>query len=288
MKFWITGSQGLLGQTLKSLAYLSTNRAEANIADLSCLRAIVKKHPGITHIVNCAAQSLVDAAEIHREEAFLANAVGPANLASIATEIQARFIHISTDYVFAGDGKIPLKETDPTEPCNYYGYTKLEGERKVQTIMPSACILRTSWIFGMGGKNFVAKLLRLFQEKETIELTNDQWGRPTYAPDLANVIWQLRNTSGLYQFANQLPVTKYEFGLAMKEEALSLGIPLKVKNILPVSSSQFPSLVKRPIYSVFDTTKIEQELNITIRCWKDALREFLCNVSNNALSTPCS
>ena len=285
MKLWITGANGLLGSALAKKAYLTTSHQEADISNLETLRSIIKKHPDITHIVNCAAQSAVDIAETHKEDTFKANAIGPENLAIIATEINARLIHISTDYVFSGEGRVPLKETDPTNPCNYYGDTKLEGEWRVQKIMPSACILRTSWIFGKGGKNFVANLFRLFQEKTTVELTCDQWGRPTYAPDLVSVIYQLLNASGLYQFANQGPTNKYEFGLALREEALALGIPLKVENIIPVSSSKFASMAQRPVYSVFDTTKIEQELNISIRFWRDALREFLCSI--NAPSPLC-
>lgn len=278
MKLWVTGANGLLGKILAEKADIATTHQDANIANKPALLSIVNKHPGITHIVNCAAQSVVDTAELEPKQTFSANAIGPENLAMIAQDINARFIHISTDYVFSGERRVPLKETDPTAPCNYYGHSKLEGELKVQKAMPSACILRTSWIFGVGGKNFVAKLLKLLQENETVELTSDQWGRPTYAPDLANIIYQLLNISGLYQFANQGAVSKYEFGLAMQQEAIRLGIPLKVKNIIPVSSSQFPSLAKRPSYSVFDTTKIEQTLNISIRSWREALREFLCNI----------
>lgn len=279
MKLWITGAKGLLGSELAKKAYLATNHRDADITDLSALFSLVKKHPGITHIVNCAAQSVVDTAETLREETFQINAIGPENLALVATEIKARLVHISTDYVFEGNGLIPLKETDPTGPCNYYGLTKLEGEKRVHKVMPSACILRTSWIFGNGGKNFVAKLLRLFETKETVQLTSDQWGRSTYAPDLAAVIHRLLNHSGIYQFANQGAVTRYEFGLAMQKEALKLGLPLKVKNIVAVPSSTFSMLAKRPVYSVFDTTKIEKELNLTIRPWENALKEFLCNLN---------
>lgn len=283
MKLWIPGAGGLLGSALAKKGDLATQRAEADITNLDSLLAFVKHHPGITHIVNCAAQSVVDTAETQREETFRINAIGPENLALIATKIGARFIHISTDYVFGGAQRSPLKETDPTDPCNYYGFTKLEGEKRVQKAMPSACILRTSWIFGRGGKNFVAKLLRLFEEKETVQLTSDQWGRPTYAPDLADVIRRLFNHSGIYQFANQGAVSKYEFGLAMRHEALQLGLPLKVKQILPTPSSTFPLLAERPVYSAFDTAKIEKELNLVIRPWKEALKEFLCSCSAPSL-----
>jgi dTDP-4-dehydrorhamnose reductase len=278
MKVWITGANGLLGQALAAKGHLATSRSEADIASLSSLLQFAEKHPGITHIVNCAAQSLVDSAETLRKETFLANAIGPQNLAYIARRIGARLIHISTDYVFGGEGRTPLKETDPTAPCNYYGQTKLEGEWGIENIMASACILRVSWLFGAGGKNFAARLLELLQKNEVVQLTHDQWGRPTYVPDLVQTIDRLLNRSGLYQFANQGAATRYEFGTALREEALELGIPLKVKELIPVPSSTFASLAKRPAYSVFDTTKIEQELHLSIRPWRATLKEYLCNL----------
>lgn len=279
MRLWITGANGLLGSALKQKGDLATGRAEADIGDLDALRAFASEHRGITHIVNCAAFSLVDLSETERETALRVNALGPENLAVLAKEIGARLVHISTDYVFKGDLHRPLNEKDATAPCNYYGFTKLEGERRVARMLPSACIIRTSWIFGQGGKNFVAKLLELLQEKEEIRLTDDHWNCPTYAPDLADAILQMLDVPGLYQFANGGAATKYEFGLAMKEEAEAAGFPLTIKRIVPVPGSTFPSLAKRPVYSVFDTAKIEKKLKAPIRPWREALRDYLNLVS---------
>jgi len=280
MKLWITGSKGLLGSTLLSkISALGTTRTEVDIADLNALRVFTKKHSGITHIVNCAAFSLVDLAETNKEEAYQANAVGPENLARIAKEMGAHLVHISTDYVFPGNLHRPLKEDDLIAPCNYYGQTKWEGEQRVLEVLPSACVLRTSWIFGGGGKNFVAKILHLMLSQNEIRLTNDQWGRPTYAPDLADAILKLLGRRGIYHFANAGVATKYEFGVGLREEALRLNFPVVTKSIVSVPGSAFPSPCQRPVYSAFDTSKIENELNIQIRPYREALQDYLCQQS---------
>jgi len=278
MKLWVIGSRGLLGSALIAAAKIpciGSSHREADISDLNSLRAFAKRDRGITHIVNCAAYSLVDLSETHREEAYLSNAIGPENLSILAKEIGAHLIHISTDYVFPGDLHRPLTEQDPVGPLNYYGKTKLEGEQRVLKAMPSACVVRVSWLFGPGGKNFVSKMLQLLQEQKEIRLTNDQWGRPTYAPDFAQVLLQMLGRSGLYQFANSGVASKYDFGLAMYRQALELGFPVVAEAIQSVPGSTFPSPCKRPVYSAFDTSKIERELNITARHWELALREFM-------------
>jgi dTDP-4-dehydrorhamnose reductase len=273
---WIPGANGLLGRNLvrkvQNTHFVATGR-EVDISDLKRVREFVRENQGITHIVNCAAYSMVDAAEKERDEAFKTNAIGPEHLATAAGEIGAKLIHISTDYVFSGAVKKPQGENDPVAPCNYYGETKLEGERRA--LAKGACVIRTSGIFGTGGgKNFVAKLLQMLQTEKVIRLTDDQWGRFTYAPDLAGAILQMLDSNGLFQYANQGILTKYEFGIAMREEAILLGFPVVTESILPVPGSTFPSPCKRPTYSAFDTTKIEQQ--ITIRHWRSALRDFLC------------
>jgi dTDP-4-dehydrorhamnose reductase len=247
--FWITGSRGLLGSALsaKCKSPLTTGR-ELDISDRPAVFAFVKNNPGITHIINCAAFSQVDAAESCREEAYKANALGPENLALAAKEIGAKLIHISTDYVFSGRVHRPLSEDDPPDPSSYYGKTKLEGEKKA--LEHSACVIRTSWIFGSGGKNFVSKLLKMIQLQKEIRLTDDQYGRFTYAPDLADAI------------------------LLMLEEASLLGFPIVAESIVPVPQSFFQAPCERPAYSALDTTKIEAFM--PIRHWRNPLKDFLC------------
>jgi len=273
--FWIVGASGLLGSTLclhkEALGNHIATGHEIDISKKDIVFSFAKERPGITHIMNAAAFSLVDAAETEKDQAFLANVRGPENLSLLAKEIGAKLIHISTDYVFPGTIHRPLSETDVTAPCNYYGKTKLEGEMRLSS---QDLILRTSWIFGGGGKNFVAKLFKMLMSQKEIQLTDDQWGRPTYAPDLADAIFQMLDQSGLYHFANRGVATKYEFGVAMKEMALELGFPVITEHLRKVSTSSFSSLCTRPVYSAFDTTKIEKQLQI--RHWHAAMRDFLC------------
>jgi dTDP-4-dehydrorhamnose reductase len=305
---WITGGYGLLGSALytkcKAAIQNPKNRSdfreplskckagpqqtscflgskfsevirtgrEVDISNRESVRAFVKEHPNIRYIVNCAAFCIVDAAELQKEDAFKTNAIGPENLSLIAEQIGAKFIHISTDYVFAGDRSLPWTELDPTVPCNYYGESKLEGEKRI--LDPSTLIIRTSWIFGSRGKNFVSKLLEMVQTQKEIRLTNDQWSRFTYAPDLAEAILVMLDQSGLFHYANEGVTTKYEFGLALLEEAKKLGFHVATESLLAVPSSYFPSPCKRPVYSAFDTKKIEQF--ISIRNFRSALKGFLC------------
>jgi dTDP-4-dehydrorhamnose reductase len=177
--------------------------------------------------------------------------------------------------IFPGNLHRPLKEDDPVDPGSHYGKTKLEGERRLLQVNPEAAIIRTSWIFGRGGKNFVGKLLQMLQEKEEIHLTNDHWNLPTFTRDLSVAILKMLDHTGIYHFANTGAATKYEFGLAMREEAAALGFRVAAKRIVPVPGSTFPSPAIRPVYSVFDTSKIERKLGAPIRPWREALREYL-------------
>jgi dTDP-4-dehydrorhamnose reductase len=275
MKLWIPGAGGLVGKTLCAKTDAIATRREVDIADLSAVRAFVKENGPFTHIVNCAAFSEVDPAESKVEEAFRANATGPENLGRVAKETGARLLHLSTDYVFDAKEKTPLKEEDLPDPCNAYGKSKLEGERRLFSVFPEACILRTSWVFGAEGKNFVAKLLDLLETKDELRLVSDQTSRPTYVFDLANVILELLDASGLYHFANAEPTNKYEFSIAFREIAEALGFPIRCKRIVPVASSEFSSPAKRPLYSALHTGKIEKRLSFSVRSWRDCIYDYL-------------
>jgi dTDP-4-dehydrorhamnose reductase len=277
MKYWIPGAKGLVGSyliTQLKVPFVATGR-EVDIADLAQVRAFIKKEGPFTHIINCAAYSMVDPAETEQEAAFRANAIGPEVLGRVAKEEGIVLLHISTDYVFSGDLKRPLTETDPVAPCNYYGYTKLEGERRLAAVNPDATILRTSWVYGAGGRNFVAKLFHTLQSETKLRLVSDQIGRPTYVPDLVEVIFKMLGRPGLYQFANAGPTSKYEFSLVMREEMTRLGWPISCHAIEPCSGAEFPASAKRPLYSAFDTTKIEQLLHIQPRHWRETLRSYV-------------
>lgn len=280
MLLWITGCKGLLGSSIKNhlqckaaLHFVESGR-EVDIANEEAVEKFILANPGITHIINCAAFSQTELAEEHPEEAFQTNAVGPEILGRAALKIGAKLIHISTDYVFPGKIKRPLKEIDPVGPCSYYGSTKLEGEKRALTL--GACVIRTSWIFGSKGKNFVSKLFKKLQTQKEIRLTDDQWGRFTYVEDLSKAILAMLDKTGLYQFANAGVATRYEFGIAMREEAFLLGVPIMTDAMIPVPAASFRAPIERPVYSALDTSKIEPF--VKVRHWREALKDFLCEL----------
>jgi dTDP-4-dehydrorhamnose reductase len=271
MKIWVVGADGLLGKAIP--ASVSSNKQQADITNIHSLRNFAKENSGITHIVNASAYSMVDLAETNRDLAFQVNAKGPENLGIIAQEIGAKVIHVSTDYVFPGNINRPLHEEDQVGPVNYYGETKLEGEFRLLSIAPKSCIIRTSALFGSGGKSFISKLLQLFQDREEIYLANDQINSPTSVNDLSAAIMQMLDHSGIYHFSNMGEATKFDFGRAIFAFAKSKNIQLKTKYLHSVPSSTFPSPCKRPMFSVFDTSKVQKL--VSIRRWKDALHSFL-------------
>ncbi len=280
MRVWITGSNGMLGSSLleccrrKGIEAIGTGREEADICNLERLRAkALELCP--THIVNCAADTDVDGAEKNPAAAFAVNAEGAANIALVAKENSARLVHISTDYVFNGLGLEPYREEDSCEPVNVYGKSKWEGEKRVLAHLPSACILRTSWLFGRQGKNFISSLLHWFQQKEEMQVVSDQCGKPTFCRDLAEAVITLLNCEGIVHFANEGGHSRYQIALDLLEAAKKRGIALKCQRIIPVPSAQFPTPAPRPFYSVLDTNKYVRLTAIRPRPLSEAILEFL-------------
>ncbi|HUS03785.1 MAG TPA: dTDP-4-dehydrorhamnose reductase, partial [Chitinophagaceae bacterium] len=230
----------------------------------------------IDHCINCAAYTAVDKAESEKEKAFLINADAAGNLAAICKDHQAQFIHLSTDYVFDGTASSPYKEEDKISPVNVYGASKLRGEELVLNHNPSAVIIRTSWVYSSFGNNFVKTMLRLMQEKESINVVSDQYGSPTYAADIAEIIMTIVNTEeedpsrqGIFNFCNEGITTWYDFAKAIKKHIKSKC------TVNPIPSSQYPTPAKRPHYSVLDTKKIKETFGIVIPNWKDSLHRCL-------------
>ncbi len=278
MKIWIVGAGGLLGSSLVAKApknSIASTRTDVDVCDFQALEVFVTKHPDITHIVNCAALAQVDIAEKKFDAAHRINAIGPENLGRIASKIGAKIIHISTDYVFPGDLHRPLHEEDSVGPVNHYGKTKLEGERRLLSVFPSACILRTSCLFGHGGKNFVARMFNLFKEKEEILLANDQTNSPTYVEDFSQVILQMLERDGVYHFSNRGMATKYSFGSEIFTFAKKVGLKIKTQRLIPVPSSTFTACCPRPMFTVFDISKIAKVLKKPIAPWEESLHTFL-------------
>lgn len=277
MKVWIIGSQGLLGDALVEFCpekFIATSRLELDITNQGLIEKFLDDHSEITHIINASAFSLVDLAEKEKSKAFLVNAIAPMYLAKAAKKRDLFFIHISTDYVFDGRGRSPLNELDPVNPLNFYGLSKLEGEKNIQENYPRSLILRTSALFGRKGRNFVAHLMQMLTEKNEFFLTFDQLNSPTYAKDLANVIFKMINHSGLYHFANAGSASKYDIARLMADYMLGKGLIQKAPILHPVPSSYFPPFCERPMFTVFNTNQIQRHLG-EIRPWQEALKSFI-------------
>lgn len=277
----VTGSGGQLGMELWKLSalfpsykYLFTTKENLPLENFKKVKSFFEEQQ-IDFCINCAAYTAVDTAESEHEKAFLINADAAGNLAAICKAHQAQLVHISTDYVFDGTSSVPYNEEDRVFPVNVYGASKLRGEELVLNNNPSAIIIRSSWIYSSFGNNFVKTMLRLFKEKESINVVSDQYGCPTYAGDLAAAILTIleKNSenahAGIFNYCNAGETTWYDFARAIKKILKS-----KV-DINPVSTASYPTRAKRPQYSVLDTTKITSTFDLTIPKWKDSLQTCL-------------
>lgn len=274
MKILVTGSNGQLGNEMRRVAtescaeheFIFTDVAELDITDAG---AVLEAAKGVGAIINCAAYTNVDAAEDNEDIAHLINATASANLAAAAKAEGALLIHVSTDYVFGGEGNTPRTEDLPTNPLGVYGRTKLAGE---QAIIASGCrhiIIRTAWLYSVHGKNFVKTMLSLMATRPSLNVVFDQVGTPTYAGDLADVIGTIINTpapaEGVYHYSNEGVCSWYDFAVAIGQLA---GSPCVVA---PCHSCEFPSKVTRPAFSVLDKTKIRTTFNLSIPHWHASL-----------------
>lgn len=278
MKVLVTGSNGQLGNEMRRVAtemcseheFIFTDVAELDITDAA---AVLEAAQGVGAIVNCAAYTNVDAAEDNEDVAYLINATAAANLAAAAKEQGALLVHVSSDYVFGGEGNTPRTEDLATNPLGAYGRTKLAGE---QAIIDSGCrnvIIRTAWLYSIHGKNFVKTMLNLMESRPCLNVVFDQVGTPTYAGDLADAIGTILNTpapaEGVYHYSNEGVCSWYDFAVAIGQLAGSSCV------VNPCHSCEFPSKVTRPAFSVLDKTKIRTTFNLTIPHWQRALAQCM-------------
>lgn len=272
----VTGSNGQLGCEMRRLGAVSPNEyfftdiAELDITDKAAVAAFVAEH-GIEIIVNCAAYTDVDRAEEDEPTAERINSDAVRNLAEAMKAVDGTLFHISTDYVFGLDGNVPRTEDMPLDPLGAYGRTKLHGE---QAIAASGCkhiIVRTAWLYSEHGHNFLKTMLRLTAERESLNVVFDQTGTPTYAGDLALALFSVieggtyEGNEGVYHFSNEGVCSWYDFA---REIATATGRDCK---IVPCHSSEFPSKVARPPYSVLDKTKIKTTFGIEIPHWRGSM-----------------
>jgi dTDP-4-dehydrorhamnose reductase len=286
---WLIGCKGMLGTELSllmekaGLPFIGTDR-EVDIANPAALEKFIEQPWQFGWIINCAAYTAVDKAEDDVETCRRLNTLGAANIAACAQKTGARLIHISTDYVFDGTGKRPYTEEDTTAPTGVYGLSKRDGELAVMENNPRTFIIRTAWLYGKYGNNFVATMLRLMNERDEVKVVDDQRGSPTWAFDLASavlaVIAAIANGGknipfGIYHYTDEGDISWFDFAKEIYQQGRELGRISKDCAVKPCASAEYPAKVKRPAYSVLDKSKIKATLGIEIPLWDTSLKEFL-------------
>ncbi|MBN1572483.1 MAG: dTDP-4-dehydrorhamnose reductase [Deltaproteobacteria bacterium] len=287
MDLLVIGARGMLGRDLvdtlskppfehRVLAWDIDEIDITRLEDVEEKVAVAAGDSPFKYIVNCAAYTDVDGAEVERELSYEINAVGAKNVAEAAAKVGARTVYISTDYVFNGEKLVPIREDDEPEPVNYYGCTKLAGEEFTRSMDPGALIIRTQWLFGPYGKNFVETMLNLAGAGKTLRVVDDQVGSPTYALHLAEAIGRMieLSLSGTYHISGGGSTSWYRFAREIFELT---GMDV---DLVPVTTEEYVKgagrvVAKRPKNSVFDMTKVKTDTGVTMRVWRDGLSEYL-------------
>ena len=280
---WLIGNRGMLGRDVEKL--LDEMRIQCNGTDLDLNIVNVDAlssyatGKGFKWVINCAAYTNVDTAEDEREHVYRINTDGVMNIAQVTQEIGAKLIHISTDYVFDGNKEKAYIESDSPNPLNVYGSSKLEGERKLKQIMSKYFILRTAWLYGVHGDNFVYTMLRFFNERDKVAVVSDQWGSPTHTMDLARaictVIMRASSKYGIYHAANEGKTSWYGFAKAIYKEGRLLGLVKSEVDILPTSSKDYSAKATRPRNSYLSKDKFESTFHYSFPTWQAGLESFL-------------
>lgn len=287
---WLIGCHGMLGTevarqlTEKNIAFVGTGH-EVDITNLTALESFASaQKQKITFIINCSAYTAVDKAESEVELANKINTDGARNIARIAKKLGAKLIHISTDYVFDGTGKVPYTEDMSVAPLGVYGRTKADGEKAIQNELAEYYILRTAWLYGWAGKNFVYTMIKAMNTHPSVKVVNDQKGSPTFTLDLAQIIIKIIEQNknekpvpfGIYHVTDLGVITWYEFVLEIKKQAVKLGLITNADCVVnPCTTQDYPTPAKRPSYSVLSKQKIQNALNMQVPDWKESLKLFL-------------
>ena len=292
VKVLITGSNGQVGsclvkqlQSCPDIEFLAVDRNELDItSEQDVIKTVNEFLPNI--IINAAAHTAVDKAEDEVELSYAINRDGPKYLAQAAEKVGAAILHISTDYVFAGDKQGLYSESDPVNPQGVYGESKLAGEEAVINACSRHIILRTAWVFGEDGNNFVKTMLRLAQQRDSLGIVADQFGGPTYAGDIAAVLIKIaksitdsKNTFntehyGIYHFSGMPHVSWCEFAQVIFDKAVEQKVLAKSPNVKGIKTEQYPTPAKRPANSKLNTNKITIVFNISASDWQSALNNL--------------
>lgn len=276
-KLLVTGCNGQLGREINKkyagrddIELINTDVDELDITNIDEVTKLMEEVKPYA-IINCAAHTAVDKCEVDGDNAYKINAIGPRNLSIAATKVGAKMVHISTDYVFAGDGTEPYTEFDQVNPKSMYGRTKLAGEEFVKQFADKYFIIRTAWLYGINGKNFPKTMLELAENHDEVKVVYDEVGTPTYTPDLAKAISQLINTDyfGIYHITNSGSCSWCEFSKYIFE------IAKKNVKVIPVTASEFARAAPRPHYSVLENKKWVEKGFKPLRSYKDAIKEYL-------------
>lgn len=293
MKVWVIGRNGMLGSQV--CRTLSENKVEflgtdsgVSILDYSVLENFASGKD-ISFIVNCAAYTAVDRAEGEAGKARALNSDGPRNIARLAKKLGVPFLHISTDYVFGGasaplGNRIPYTEDMPVNPIGVYGATKAEGEKAIVEETDDFYILRTAWLYGWSGRNFVYTMIRAMNSRESVKVVNDQKGTPTNCVTLATVILRIIEkraggeevSNGIYHVTDLGEITWFDFAKEIFAQGVERGfVTNKACAVNPCRTDEYPTPAKRPAYSVLDKTKVQETLGIRLPDWRESLSGFL-------------
>jgi dTDP-4-dehydrorhamnose reductase len=284
VKIAVTGSHGQVGYELlrqgiqRRIDMVGWSRSDLDITDRDAVMALMKK-VGPDLLINAAAFTAVDRAESEPAKAYAVNRDGVVNLAVACREAGVPLIHISTDYVFDGRQSGPYAESDPVHPTGVYGASKLAGEKALEREYDQHLIIRTSWVYGVHGHNFVKTMLRLGREREEVRVVADQYGCPTSATDLAAAILDMAGkissgNRGLYHYCARGAASWYEFALAIFEEARRYDT-LRVCRVLPIATSDYPTPARRPANSVLDCHKVEETFHVARHPWRQGLHRVI-------------
>jgi dTDP-4-dehydrorhamnose reductase len=292
MRVLVCGAHGQVGSELMRRApewakAIGVGSAELDVTAGPAALAVIKEvNPEL--IINAAAYTAVDKAESEIQRAYAVNCDGVELLAREAERLAIPLFHISTDYVFAGDSTMPYREDQPTYPAGVYGASKLAGERVLDATCSRYVVMRTSWVFGSHGTNFVKTMLRLGREREELSVVADQHGCPTSARSIADALWQLAESYrqhgslewGCYHFAGRPACTWHAFAAEIFRQAFALGMLQREPKVKAIATEQYPTPAKRPLWSVLDSGKLERTYGVYPADWRSELSQVLTELSS--------
>jgi len=282
MRILVTGASGQLGHEVVGVftrlghVVLAPTEQELDFLEPERMAAAVRTTRA-DWVINCAAYTRVDQAENEPEPAFAVNCAAAGRLAGAVAAYGGRLLHVSTDFVFDGRLARPYRETDAPNPLGVYGRSKQAGEAAVLAALPGATVVRTAWLYGVHGHNFVKTMLRIAGEGKPLRVVADQIGSPTWASDLAGAIAVLvgLGADGLFHYANAGRTSWHGFAVAILEEAARVGFAIRTERVEPVTTAEYPTAATRPAWSVLDTEKIQPLLPASIPGWRDSLGNML-------------